>query len=80
MPSANDIRSALLQIGVDIDNPDSVEQFNAAIDFAREAARRRSRWQDIRRQIALAAIVSALTGAIGAAFTWLTSRMPGLGH
>lgn len=80
MPSANEIRSALLQIGVDIDNPDSIEQFNEALDFAREAAQRRARWQDIRRQIALAAIVSALTGAIGAAITWITSRMSGMGH
>ncbi len=80
MPSANEVRSALLQIGVDIDNPDSVEAFTDAIDFARDAARRRARWQDIRRQIGIGLLISMFGGFFAAALSWLTSHTSGIGR
>lgn len=79
MPSYSDVRTALLQIGVDIDNPDSIEAFNDAIDEARRLAKRRKWWEAVRMQVILGLVTSTIAGLGGAVATWWSQRPPG-GH
>lgn len=79
MPSADPVRVAMLQLGVDIYSPDSVEEFSRAIEWAAEGARRQKWWREMRSKIMVGSIVAAAAGAVGAAFSWLTSHTFG-GH
>lgn len=74
MPSYSDVRVALLQIGVDVTNPQSVEEFNDTQSWARETRKRCERWQVIIRQIAIGGLVAFMGGVFAAIISWVTSR------
>lgn len=75
--SYNELWGIFIQLGVDIRKTDSIKEFNETLEWARQQRLRRQRWEGIRKQIMVGGLISLLTGAAGAAFTWLTSHGKG---
>ena len=74
MPSYSEIRVALLQIGVDITSPQSVEKFNKEREWTDETMQRCSRWGVILRQVSVGGLIAFLGGVFAAIFSWLSSH------
>lgn len=72
--SYNELWGTFIQLGIDIRKPESIEDFNETLEWAKQRRLRQQRWESIKKQIAVGGLISLLTGAAGAAFTWLTSH------
>jgi hypothetical protein len=73
-------KSIFLELGINIRNPESVEAFNEALDWAREGSKRQKWWREMRGRILLGSVVTFVAGGVGAIFSWLTSHISGSGH
>jgi hypothetical protein len=80
-PSYDRIWSVLKQIGVDINQEQSIEQWNADMEWVRERRKREKRWQSARGQLFLIGAGSIVTGAVTWVISWLNLHFgSGGGH
>ena len=79
-PRLDDIRAALLQIGVDIYSVESVEDFATAIEYAKERRDRYRQMRENRRTIIVGAVSAFFAGVAWPALQWLMSKLSFGGH